>query len=144
MSAAIAERAGVLEKTGLELVAHLKATGTGTDRLNALESFLAENPEASASDLVAYMQQVGMQAGTVSKAGKFAYGPQWSLFQPGQDAGDEIARLNAEAAELRKQLAESNATAARLTREADNLRNQLAEVNKRYAPQQVKANEKPR
>lgn len=100
------------EKTGRNVLAYLRETGTGTERCQKVEEHLARYPKATAAELVAYMESSGFHQGTVEKAGRFVYGPAYAYAAPGQGRvthDQELANLRAQNAQLRQTLKDMEA-----------------------------------
>jgi hypothetical protein len=122
----VAETAAA-EKTGRDLLAHLKATGTGTARVEALEAFLKASPKAGAAEAVEHMRACpnDFPLGTVRKAGKFAYGDGWDCLPDNMTPSDEAVALREQNAELSRQLRGKEAENARLLRDNQELRKEV-------------------
>ena len=92
------------EKTCQELLAYLKESGTGAQRCQKVETYLARYPRATAAEVVEHMASDGVQPGTVEKAGKWLYGSAYSYRGPEHGAvtlDKELANERAQNAALR-------------------------------------------
>lgn len=115
------------EKTGAELLAYLKETGTGAARLELLSLYLRDHPNATASAAVEHMRAnpTRFAFGTVRKAGKFAHGDEWDCVPENMTPSDEVTALRQENAGLARALKAKEAECARLLRDAESLRKDL-------------------
>lgn len=92
-------------KTAAELLRHLRETGMPA-RLDARradldEVWLKAHEAAPASDLYRHLEATGAKAGTLRRAGKFVWGPEFEPISVVQQApADELLRLREENARL--------------------------------------------
>lgn len=91
------------DSTARQLRDFLKASGTGEQRIQAIDDMIRRAPGLSGKVLIEQMIGAGMQTGTVVKAGRFVYGPSFSLAQGGAAAStEELERLQSQNAELER------------------------------------------
>lgn len=122
------------EPGGIELLAHLRATGTSKERCDLLEEFLRKSKTESgavpsAALCVEWMTGTGWLErwhGTVVKAGNFAHGPGFVTNTPGVSAEQELADRLASAQGQIKDLTEQNRELAATNRRLM-IRNQFLE-----------------
>lgn len=87
--------------TGRQLRDYLKATGTSAERIVFLDELLLRKPDASGKFLLEQMIAAKLQTGTLNKAGRYVYGPSFSLAQAGAVAStEEVDKLRLQVANL--------------------------------------------
>lgn len=116
-------------KTGLQLLAHLKNTGTGPDRLKLVQQYLDENEGASGQEVFDYLYGSQVARGTLEKCGRFLHGDAYRLVEAHVSQGDEAARLAEQLEDVKRQLAEKSAENVRLLKENAHQRGRIAELS---------------
>jgi hypothetical protein len=150
------------ECTGRQLRDYLKASGTPDWRIEFIDKLLLGKPDSDGKLITEQMIQAGrdkMPEGTVLKAGKYVYGPTFSLAIAGASAStEEIDRLRGQIGNLEghirdtegrnaiqgQELMELRTVKARLTDDLDETRSRLAAAQKeiqqlRETPAQAEA-----
>lgn len=120
--------------TAKDLLAHLKETGTGSARLEALAKYCKENPEASGPDALGWMttQETVFLRGTLEKSALFLGVP-----CPGANVTQETEDLRESLANTKKALAEVEAKNVQLAKRIAVLEGQLADKTKLEAPARI-------
>ena len=127
------------EKTGKDLLAYLKETGTGAARLEALDRFLREHKAVTAAEALEYMRSepTTFWAGTVTKAGQFLYGDGYAYRDPNLpqlSADEEVAARDQRITDLERDLRELRAKNHQLLQENTRLR-KVADVRFAQEPE---------
>lgn len=130
-------------KTGHAVYEHLKATGTGWNRLELVKDFLEDNPRASAEDVYNHLNSQAVQQGTLDKVGKFIWGKNFE--QPlgnTQTADDRISSLQGQLAHFKDQMNDMQLKNAMLNTENMELKKQLAVYQSQEGTKRIAASEK--
>lgn len=120
---------------GLELLGHLRSTGTPEGKLSKLSLYVGANPNADKDELYKFLEDEHTNLGTLTKAGKYLFGDH---FEPQQLKGhvpeEDLNRLRLENANLKEQLATATRNLAtqkrRLEAEIEDLRHQLVQKDR--------------
>jgi hypothetical protein len=130
------------QKTGAELLAHLKETGTGRDRVERVEAFLKERPEATAADVFEWAHGDGMPHGTLDKMHRFFKGYAYDPVKPGELMSDKAVAALGKVASLEAEVRERDAQNALLLKENRRLREENDLLRKQQAPEKRRAEAK--
>ena len=118
-----------------ELISHLDATGTSPQRLKPFIEWAKEQGDkATAGDLYRHLEEQGVPAGTLRKAGKWVHG---DGFEPERAAitnpSDEITQLRETVARLEAKVREGQSRSLGLQKANNFLREQNEELTKKVA-----------
>jgi hypothetical protein len=133
----MSEQAVITEKpgqSGLDLLEHLRATGTPTATLEEIQKFIEEEERTrrqkpDAAKVFVFLEDLHAQdlltLGTVIKAGKFVFGDAYNKLPPGMTATDEVASLRIENERLKRELREAEAQLAARSRQLSDARDKI-------------------
>jgi hypothetical protein len=87
--------------TGRQLRDFLKASYTSEQRIELIDAWLLKAPGMSGKELYERLAVAGVQAGTLTKAGKYVYGPSFTIAAGGASAStEEVSRMREQVAHL--------------------------------------------
>jgi hypothetical protein len=117
---------GATSKNAVDLVTYLRQSGTPPATLARFQSFLMENPDATADRLYQALIDAEVTLGTIRKAGKWIWG---AGFEPLQESATFAAMggLAAENQALRESLEAANSERLSLTKQLAHERARNAE-----------------
>jgi len=130
------------EKTGKELLAHLKESGTGRDRCDQVAGYLAENAKATAAEVFEWALGANLPAGTLDKMHRFFRGYAYDPVKPGELASDKLTDALKRVAHLETDIKDREAQGALLVRENARLRNENELLRKQQAPEKLRRESK--
>lgn len=119
------------ENLGQKLVAHLKDTGTSASRLKPIESHVNNlKGEVDENGLYEWLESQHVPYGTLKKAGKFLFGPEFCpKLNESHVPTEELEALRVENENLKSQIASMNAERSRMERrhkaEVEDLKHKL-------------------
>jgi hypothetical protein len=129
-------------KTGKELLAHLKETGTGKDRQQQVEIYLLDNAEASAAEVFEWALGQNMPAGTLDKIHRFAKGYAYDPIRPGESANEKLLDALKRVAALETDIRDRDAQNSLLVKENARIRNENEVLRKQQAPEKLRRESK--
>jgi hypothetical protein len=122
---------------GSDLIEYLKASGTNPDKLHDAAVWLVQNPDVTAENFFRYLEtaeelgHMPISVGTITKAGKWLWGPTWAPEMGMAHApAEEVKRSRELVAAAQSDLAKKNAEVVGLNQQLTYLQDKVKELSR--------------